>query len=66
MFFFECDIILKKQYKTYVVRIMSQASPKCYYSDCRNVGMTTTQCVECDKHFCDEHMKAHHWLKLRL
>ena len=41
---------------------MSQASPKYYYSDFRNVGMTTTQCVECDKHFCDEHMKAHHWL----
>ena len=38
---------------------MSQASPKCDYSDCKNVGMTTSQCAECDKHFCNEHMKAH-------
>jgi hypothetical protein len=38
---------------------MSQASLRCEHSDCRNVGMTTTQCAECNEHFCDEHMKAH-------
>ena len=36
---------------------MSQ-SPKCDYSDCRNVGVTTSQCTECDKYFCDEHREV--------
>ena len=30
---------------------MSQTSPKCEYSNCTNVGMTTTLCAECDKAF---------------
>ena len=38
---------------------MSQAAPKCEHSDCRNIGMTTSQCTECEKYFCDEHLKAH-------
>ena len=42
-----------------MVRKMSQASPKCEYSDCRNIGMTTSQCTECDKYFCDEHRESH-------
>lgn len=38
---------------------MSQSSSKCDFSDYRIIGMTTSQCAECDEHFCDEHMKAH-------
>jgi hypothetical protein len=38
---------------------MSQATPKCEYNDCRNVGVTTSQCTECEKYFCDEHREAH-------
>jgi hypothetical protein len=38
---------------------MSQSAQKCDYSDCHNVGVTTSQCTECDKYFCDEHREAH-------
>ena len=40
---------------------MSQAVSNCEYefSDCRNIGMTTSHCTECDKYFCDEHLKTH-------
>ena len=38
---------------------MSQAYPTCEYNGCRNTGMATSQCAECDEHFCDDHMKAH-------
>ena len=40
-------------------REMSKESPKCEYSNCRNVGVTTSQCTECDKYFCGEHREAH-------
>lgn len=48
-----------KQCKIPVFREMSQESPKCEYSDCRNAGVTASQCTECDKYFCDEHSEAH-------
>ena len=40
---------------------MSQAVSNCEdeYGDCRNIGMKTSQCKECDKYFCDEHLKTH-------
>jgi predicted nucleic acid binding AN1-type Zn finger protein len=38
---------------------MSQTTPKCEYSDCRNVGVITSQCTECDKYFCNEHRETH-------
>jgi hypothetical protein len=38
---------------------MSQASTKCEYNDCKNIGMTTTLCAECGERFCDEHIEAH-------